>query len=186
MQTRSSPPENPLRGYVISLLFMSLTALAAVAYVYHLSSTRVTNDLARYGPSYEAPKTYRLDPPARRPISLPPSPAHPNTLTDPATTSLDEVALSEEDVPVEDDIDPERSDPTKYSPTGYRYGDPDPCRTYVRPDFTTNHWLDRCSLLGIEPDRDPSSECQRLLYNGWAYGDTTVDPSFQKPEGCID
>lgn len=187
MNTRLSSSDNPLRGYALSLFFMSLAAGALVAYVYHWSSAQVAEDLMSSGPRYKAPPALRADPLSRRPrLPIPPAPPPMITPTDPATTALDEVALSEEEVPVEDDIDPERSDPTKYSPTGYRYGDPDPCRTYVRPDFTTNHWLDRCSLLGIEPDREPRSECQRLLYNGWAYGDTTVDPSFQKPEGCID
>jgi hypothetical protein len=184
LSTRSSSFANPLRDYGLSLLFMSLATVALVTYVYRWSSARVAEDIVRYGPSYEAPTTYQIVPPPRRVAS--PKPQASNTLTDPNATAPDVVAFSEEDVPIEDDIDPERSDPTKYSPTGYRYGDPDPCREYVQPDFTTNHWLDRCSLLGIEPDRDPNSECQRLLYNGWAYGDTTVDPSFQKPEGCID
>lgn len=186
MNTRPSS-FNPLRGYAISLVFMSLAGLALTAYVYSWSSARVAEDLLSYGPRYQAPPALRADPSTRHhPLPPLPAPAPRATPTDPAATALDVVASSEEEAPVEDDFNPERLDPTKYSPTGYRYGDPDPCASYHKPDFSAEYWINLCKKTGLEPSSEMGSECQRTLFNAWAYGDTTFDPSFQKPEGCVD
>lgn len=74
-------------------------------------------------------------------------------------------------------------DPAEYSPTGYRYGDPDPCAGHHRPEdgFKGPEWMQLCE------DNDVSFEdCERFLEYSWSVGDGSITPSFELPPGCID
>lgn len=84
--------------------------------------------------------------------------------------------------------EPPPPDPAIYSPTGYRYGDPDPCASYIKakPNFSSDEWLLWCEEHHMRPSDDINSECQNSLYLAWAYGDTDKHPSFKKPDGCHD
>lgn len=75
-------------------------------------------------------------------------------------------------------------DPGKYSPTGHRYGDHDPCEGQRdKPDCSEPMWKKLC--LRHWPDPVPTSECLTHLETAWAVGDADVHPSFERPPGCL-
>lgn len=78
--------------------------------------------------------------------------------------------------------DAEVHSPEEYSPTGYKYSDPDPCAGHHRPEdgFKGPEWMQLCE------DNDVSFEdCERFLEYSWSVGDGSITPIFELPPGCI-
>lgn len=158
------------RSFLITLA-LAVLAIASGIFTFSWQSAKVQADAADYGPPYKPP-TFE-DHHLRRPLLG--AGRHP-ALATALDTSPDLTKTYEQPEPAL-----ERLDQTKFSPNGYRYGDPDPCADYRQPDFTTPKWRNTCRIFLIN-----ENDCQAFLEFAWSTGDVSVDATFVPPTGCLD